>query len=67
MFKQITNLHGDELYLIISLWIFIVFFVVVGLMLFFMKKDHVKYMKDIPFSDEVDNQPEYSPEDKQKL
>jgi predicted PurR-regulated permease PerM len=47
MFKQITNLHGDELYLIISLWIFIVFFVIVGMMLFFMKKDHVRWRKKL--------------------
>lgn len=67
MFKQITNLHGDELYLIISLWIFIVFFVIVGLMLFFMKKDHIKYMKEIPFDDDMDKQTEYSPEDNKKL
>lgn len=51
MFKQITNLHGDEIYLIISLWIFIVFFVTVAIMLFFMKKDYVQYMKEIPFDD----------------
>ena len=51
MFKQITNLQGDEIYMIISLWIFIVFFVVVGIMLFFMKKDYIKYMKEIPFED----------------
>lgn len=67
MFKQITNLHGDELYLIISLWIFIVFFVIIGLMLFFMKKDHIKYMKDIPFDDDMDKQTEYSPEDNKEL
>ncbi len=51
MFKQITNLQGDEIYLIISLWIFLVFFVSVGIMLFFMKKDYIRYMKDIPFND----------------
>jgi hypothetical protein len=51
MFKQITNLQGDEIYMIISLWIFIVFFAVVGVMLFFMKKDYIKYMKEIPFED----------------
>lgn len=67
MFKQITNLQGDELYLIISLWVFIVFFAVVALMLFLMKKDHIKYMKDIPFDDDMDSQTEYSPEDNQKL
>lgn len=51
MFKQITNLNGDEMYLITSLWIFIVFFALVGLMLFFMSKDHIKYMKQIPFDE----------------
>lgn len=51
MFKQITNLNGDEIYMITSLWIFIIFFVVVGLMLFFMKKDHIEYMKSIPLED----------------
>lgn len=51
MFKQITNLQGDEIYLIVSLWIFIVFFVTVGVMLFFMKKDYITYMKEIPLDD----------------
>jgi hypothetical protein len=66
MFKQITNLHGDELYLIISLWIFIVFFVFVGMMLFFMKKDHVRYMKEIPF-DDMEKETDCLPEEKVKL
>ncbi|EEI89522.1 hypothetical protein ACR78F_10590 [Sphingobacterium spiritivorum] len=48
MFKQITNLNGDEIYLITSLWIFLVFFVAVALMLFWMKKDHIQYMKELP-------------------
>ncbi len=65
MFKQITSLHGDEMYLIVSLWIFIVFFVIVGLMLFFMKKDYIKYMKEIPF-DESEQQIDYSSEEQQK-
>ena len=52
MFKQITNLNGDEIYLITSLWIFIIFFVLVGAMLFLMKKDFVNYMKEIPFDGE---------------
>jgi F420-0:gamma-glutamyl ligase-like protein len=51
MFKQITSLQGDEIYLITSLWIFIIFFVIVGLMLFFMKKDYIQYMKDIPLNE----------------
>lgn len=65
MFKQITNLHGDELYLIISLWIFIIFFVIVGLMLFFMKKDYIQYMKEIPF-DESEKEIDCSPEENVK-
>jgi len=57
MFKQITDLSGNEWYLIASLWIFLVFFIVVGIMLFRMKKDYVDYMKDIPMDDEatIDN------------
>lgn len=51
MFKQITNLQGDEIYLIVSLWIFIIFFISVGIMLFLMKKDFVQYMKEIPLED----------------
>ena len=58
MFKQITNLQGDEIYLITSLWIFLIFFVVVGLMLFFMKKDYIQYMKEIPF-DESEKESNY--------
>lgn len=53
MFRQITNLDGNEWYLIVSLWIFMVFFIVVGIMLWRMKKDHVDYMKDIPLDKEV--------------
>ena len=51
MFKQITNLQGDEIYLMTSLWIFLIFFIVVGLMLFFMKKDYIQYMKELPFDE----------------
>ena len=63
MFKQITNLNGDEIYLITSLWIFIIFFVIVGLMLFFMKKDHIDYMKSIPLKD-MDNENDGLTEDR---
>ncbi|MFB2120301.1 hypothetical protein [Parapedobacter sp. 2B3] len=54
MFKQITDLSGNEWYLIVSLWIFLVFFIVVAIMLFRMRKDYVDYMKDIPM-DDADN------------
>lgn len=66
MFKQITSLNGDEMYLITSLWIFIVFFAIVGVMLFFMNKDYIQYMKDIPF-DESDKETNCSPADNLKL
>lgn len=51
MWRQITNLNGDEIYLIVSLWIFLVFFIAVAVMLFMMKKDFVQYMKNIPLED----------------
>jgi len=51
MFKQITNLDGNEWYLIASLWIFLIFFIVVGIMLFKMRKDYVEYMGNIPLED----------------
>ena len=54
MFKQITDLSGNEWYLIVSLWIFLIFFIVVGLMLFRMRKDDVDYMKGLPVDDEED-------------
>lgn len=51
MFKQITNLEGNEWYLIASLWIFLIFFIVVGVMLYRMRKDYVEYMGNIPLED----------------
>lgn len=51
MFKQITNLDGNEWYLIASLWIFMIFFIVVGIMLFKMGKEYVEYMGNIPLED----------------
>jgi len=51
MFKQITDLSGNEWYLIVSLWIFLIFFVVVAVMLFRMGKQHVDYMKGIPMDE----------------
>lgn len=51
MWKQITNLHGDEIYLIISMVIFLTFFIMVGIMIFTMKKSFVDYMKGLPFEE----------------
>ncbi|GGC19069.1 hypothetical protein GCM10011386_08670 [Parapedobacter defluvii] len=58
MFKQITDLSGNEWYLIVSLWIFLVFFITVGIMLLRMRKDYVDYMKDMPMDDETPEQAE---------
>ena len=58
MFKQITDLSGNEWYLIVSLWIFLAFFIIVGVYLFRMRKDYVDYMKDMPMDDEAPDQAE---------
>lgn len=52
MFKQISNLAGDEIYLLISLIIFIAFFAMATVALFRMNKSHVNYMSDIPLEKE---------------
>lgn len=39
------------MYLIFSLWIFLVFFVVVSILLFITKKQHVDRMSDLPLED----------------
>jgi len=52
MFKQITDLSGNEWYLIVSLWIFLVFFIVVAIMLVRMRKAHVDYMKGMPVNED---------------
>jgi len=52
MFKQFTeNLSGSQVYLISSLGIFVVFFIVVTVLLIRLKKQHVSYMSDLPLVD----------------
>lgn len=51
MFKQITDLSGNEWYLIASLWIFLLFFIAVGIRLFRMRKADADYMKSIPMDE----------------
>jgi hypothetical protein len=54
MFKQFTeNLSGSQVYLITSLGIFVVFFVVVIVLLLRLKRQHVSYMSDLPLEDDV--------------
>lgn len=60
MFKQITNLDGNEWYLIISLLIFMAFFIIVTIGMLTMKKDYNDYMRHMPLDDsnnsEIENQ-----------
>lgn len=54
MYKQfIDRASGLDVYLITSLLIFLVFFVLVGLLLITMKKTHVNYMKELPLNDDI--------------
>ncbi|HUH19139.1 hypothetical protein [Albibacterium sp.] len=52
MFKQITNLNGDERYLIFSLLMFLAFFIIVAIMLFRMKKDYAEQMSQMPLEED---------------
>jgi cbb3-type cytochrome oxidase subunit 3 len=52
MFKQfLTTVTDSNVYLITSLWIFLIFFVLVAVMLFKMRKDHIQYMSNLPLND----------------
>ncbi|MFI5136822.1 MAG: hypothetical protein ACHQIM_03285 [Sphingobacteriales bacterium] len=56
MFKQFTeNIKGDQVYLISSLGIFLVFFIVVTILMFRLRKNHVEYMSDLPLDDSTLN------------
>ena len=52
MFKQFTeHIDGNQVYLLFSLFIFLVFFIVVTLLLLRLRKQHTDYMSDIPLND----------------
>jgi cbb3-type cytochrome oxidase subunit 3 len=52
MFKQFTeNVSGTQVYLLFSLAIFLVFFIVVTIVLIRLKKNHVDHMSDLPLHD----------------
>ncbi|MCJ8208965.1 hypothetical protein MUY27_04540 [Mucilaginibacter sp. RS28] len=56
MFKQFTeNISGNQFYLLFSLSLFLVFFIVVTILLFKMKKDHVDSMSDMPLHDSLND------------
>lgn len=52
MFKQFTeNISGHQVYLLSSLAIFLLFFIVVTLILMRLHKNHIDYMSDLPLQD----------------
>lgn len=54
MFKQFTaHAQGTQAYLLASLGIFFVFFIVVAVLLVRMRKKYVSYMSDMPLHDSV--------------
>ncbi|WP_428329486.1 hypothetical protein [Mucilaginibacter sp.] len=62
MFDQfVKDVSGKDMYLIFSLWIFLVFFVVVSILLFITKKQHIDYMSDLPLEDGTPNSPQSLP------
>ena len=59
MFKQFTeNISGMQVYLLSSLLIFVVFFIVVTVFLIMLRKNYVEYMGDLPLEDGTINQPQ---------
>ena len=52
MFNQIKDLAGGEFYLIASLLIFMLFFVLVGVYLLKLSKNHIKLMSNLPIEDQ---------------
>lgn len=60
MFKQIKDLAGGEYYLIASLLIFMVFFILVGLYLFKLNKNYIHQMSKMPINEPQYNEDEYN-------
>jgi hypothetical protein len=53
MFNQIKDLAGGEFYLITSLLMFMVFFIIVGLYIFKLSKRHISFMSNMPIEDQT--------------
>lgn len=52
MFKQfINNFLAGQVYLITSLWIFLIFFLIVAVLLIKMDKKHITYMSELPVAE----------------
>lgn len=58
MFKQFTeNISCNQAYLLFSLCIFLLFFIVVSIMLVRIRKPHVDHMSQMPLNDNLVDQP----------
>lgn len=58
MFKQFTeNISGGQIYLLFSLGIFLVFFVVVSIVIIRLRKNHIDHMSDLPLHDNLTSSP----------
>ncbi len=54
MFKQFTqDISGHQVYLLTSLGIFLVFFIVVTMLLMRLRKQHIDHMSDLPLNDGI--------------
>ena len=51
MFNQIKDLAGGELYLISSLIMFMVFFIIVAIYLLKLNKKHIEVMSELPIQE----------------
>jgi len=55
MFKQfLENAEGNQGYLLSSLAIFLIFFILVGVFVLSMRKEDIKYMSELPLKEEDD-------------
>ena len=55
MFKQFTeDISGHQVYLIFSLGIFLVFFIVVAIILIRLRTQYIDHMADLPLHDGID-------------
>ena len=55
MFKQfLDKVDGNQGYLLSSFGIFLLFFILVGVLVLTMKKDEIKYMSELPLKDDQD-------------
>lgn len=54
MFKQFTeHINGNQGYLLFSLGIFLIFFIVVTILLLTLRKRYVEYMSEMPLDDTI--------------